>query len=113
LTGLTPHREACADRRDLDAALDALPLSPALPVVARTPEGFAFYALHPAQYARAAAIWASERTPGPVTVVGLRSAGTSLSAVVHVVLERLGFAVRSFAVRPRGPAWDRRPVLAP
>ncbi|AWN45258.1 hypothetical protein DK419_02050 [Methylobacterium terrae] len=50
-----------------------------VPVEIRLPEGFAFYAVYPEAYAAAAA--ASGREPG-ATVIGLRSIGTSLGAMV-------------------------------
>ena len=53
------------------------------PVTVKIPEGFAFYALYPEQYIVSAQKWA-RRTEGPsrALVIGVRSIGTTLSAVV-------------------------------
>ena len=59
------------------ARLAALPLPPR--IRCRTPEGFAFYALAPQAVAAAAARVAWERPP---LVIGIRSIGTTLAAVV-------------------------------
>src|SRR5215469_9629868 len=54
------------------------------------PEGFAFYALDPELYRRAAACFAREAKPGRVAVIGIRSIGTTLSGIVADELQRLG-----------------------
>jgi hypothetical protein len=82
-------------------------------VTMKTPEGYAWYALHPAAYAAAARRFADQNPEGPVTVVGLRSVGTSLAAVAAAALERAGRVVFSMTLRPRGHPFDRRPVLGP
>jgi hypothetical protein len=61
-------------------------------VVTRVPEGFACSALYPEQYAAAAVAWLDGR-PGRALVIGLRSIGTTLSAIVAAVLERAGWQV--------------------
>jgi hypothetical protein len=96
---------------EVEAALAAVPLDPGARVVARTPEGFAWYGLHPEAYATVARRWAAARGPGRVAVVGLRSIGTTLAAVVHAALAQAGVAAWSCAVRPRGDPFDRRPLL--
>jgi len=70
----------------------------------KCPEGFAFYALDPAAYARAAA---RLRGPRDACVVGVRTIGTSLSAVVRASLVRSGVAARRLTVRPSGHPWAR------
>ncbi len=71
----------------------------------RPAEGFAYYALYPEQYRQAAR---ALRPEGPVVVVGVRSIGTTLSAVVA---QELG--AESITVRPRGHPFDRHLKLAP
>lgn len=69
-----------------------------------TPEGFAYYALHPLQYADV-----MERL-GEIhdaVVVGIRSIGTTLSAVAKAALQRRGMRVERFTVRPLGHPFDR------
>ncbi len=77
------------------------------------PEGFAFYALYPETYAEAARRFLATERVERAVVLGLRSIGTTLSAVVAAELEAAGVAVRSLTVRPRGHPWDRALRLAP
>jgi hypothetical protein len=71
----------------------------------RRPEGYAFYALYPEAYLCAArAAGAGERT-----VIGIRSIGTGLSAMVAVAT---GSGIPS-TVRPVGDPFDRRLSIAP
>lgn len=93
--------------------------APALGGVAghfRIPEGFAYYGVFPEQYCQAAQAWSMEHrsdNPPHVLVVGVRSIGTTLAAVVAATLEAMGFPVRSFTVRPVGPPFARELTLAP
>ncbi|MGE0082714.1 MAG: hypothetical protein AB7U81_15655 [Thiohalomonadaceae bacterium] len=77
------------------------------------PEGYAWYGLHPQSYAAAAERFAAAEMPGPVTCIGLRSIGSSLSAVVGAVLHERGWSVSAHTLRPRGHPFDRRPLLGP
>ena len=68
-------------------------------------EGFAYYALHPNRF----------NLPimelgfaGPVKVIGLRSIGTTLSAVVLALLRKAGIAAERITVRPTGHPYDRK-----
>lgn len=83
------------------AALERQPMPPVLRC--KVPEGFAFYAVHPEAYAAAARSHAWSRPP---LVIGLRSIGTSLAAVVAAVTD--GEAV---TVRPQGHPFARE-ILA-
>lgn len=75
----------------------------------RIPEGFAWYALYPERYADAAECWAEQHRPARVLVIGLRSIGTSLSAVVAAVLARTGCEVTErLTVRPGGHPFERQ-----
>ncbi|WP_437502538.1 hypothetical protein [Sorangium sp. So ce1099] len=75
------------------------------------PEGFSFYALHPLDFARLAERLASP--PAPVRVVGVRSIGTTLSAVTAAALRRRGIRAERITVRPTGHPYDRRVELDP
>lgn len=77
------------------------------------PEGYAYYGLFPEMYASAARRFFSDHGPESVAVIGIRSIGTSLSAVVAATLEKLGARVDSFSVRPEGHPFDRRVELTP
>lgn len=70
-----------------------------------TPEGFAYYALHPLAYADVL-----EQVCGPeapLLVVGIRSIGTTLSAVMAVAARRQGRKIERLTVRPQGHPYNR------
>ncbi len=71
------------------------------------PEGFAFYALFPEFYAEAARCFLRGVQPKSALVVGVRSIGTTLSAVVAAELLAHGVEASRVTVRPRGHPWDR------
>jgi hypothetical protein len=71
----------------------------------KVPEGYAFYAVYPEAYAEAAR---SLKLTGPVTVIGLRSIGTSLAAVTAATLGAPWFAT----LRPFGDAYAREVAVA-
>jgi hypothetical protein len=72
----------------------------------KRPEGYAYYALDPAAYARAVLELAP--ASGGLLIVGVRSIGTSLSAVACAAARSSGFVARRVTLRPTGHAWDRR-----
>jgi hypothetical protein len=93
------------------AAVGELPVVPelrALPndVELRTPEGFAFYSVYPEAYAAAAR---KLRLAAPPRVIGLRSIGTTLAAVVAAALD----APPPITLRPFGDPFRRQVALAP
>ncbi|MCI0746235.1 MAG: hypothetical protein L0Y58_12595 [Verrucomicrobia subdivision 3 bacterium] len=72
-------------------------------VTVKVPEGFDFYALFPEQYCRTAERWAKQYdAQSRVLIIGLRSIGTALSAVVAASLSRAGRHVSRTTVRPTG-----------
>ena len=71
----------------------------------REPEGYAFYALYPEAYVEAAR---KLRVQNPC-VIGIRSIGTSLGAIVAATLGARGFAT----VRPFGDPFERQVAIAP
>ena len=84
--------------------MTTLPLRLEGEVTVSTPEGFAYYALHPRQYAEVV------NRLGQVSdavVIGIRSIGTTLSAMTAAALRRKGTAVERFTVRPIGHPFDR------
>lgn len=86
----------------LDAALPTLPVE-RLPgqITVTEPEGYALYGVDPQQYAAAAAPLAGKVG----LVIGLRSIGTGLAAVVAVAVDSPMLPV---TLRPVGPPFDRR-----
>jgi len=90
---------------DMHAVADIPPL-PA-DVCVSVPEGYAYYAVYPEDYGKAALRFCREHRPRKAVVIGIRSIGTSLSAVVAATLQKAGCAVKSFTVRPRGHPFNR------
>ncbi|WP_434042742.1 MULTISPECIES: hypothetical protein [Sorangium] len=101
----TARRLATAEALAALAAIEVPATVPTSP-----PEGFSFYALHPLDFARLAERLASSRAP--VRVVGVRSIGTTLSAVTAAALRRRGIRADRITVRPTGQPYDRRVELA-
>jgi hypothetical protein len=103
LKGCRPLEQAAGE---IEALLD----QPDRPLRVKVPEGFAFYLLFPEQYAAAARRWAADHAagkPGPVLVVGVRSIGTSLSALVAAALRQNGWDAHRETVRPTGHPYAR------
>jgi hypothetical protein len=69
-----------------------------------TPEGFAYYALHPLAYADV-----MRQIPACecLLIVGIRSIGTTLSAVAAAAAHARGIAAERMTVRPQGHPYDR------
>ncbi|HEX5433966.1 MAG TPA: hypothetical protein VFY05_06995 [Candidatus Angelobacter sp.] len=74
------------------------------------PEGFSYYALHPMAYPDAVA----SSLPGSsrVAVVGIRSIGTTLSAIVSAALKAQGRRAGRITVRPQGHPYNRELKLS-
>lgn len=89
-----------------------LSLPKEFPLTIKTPEGFEFYALYPEQYCASARKWARDYPEDEaVLVVGIRSIGTSLSAIVSATLNLLGRKTFRLTVRPAGNPFERRVEL--
>jgi len=89
------------------------PCHEALPV--GYPEGFCFYGLHPNVYVDCAHRWAARHSASagaPVVVIGLRTIGSALAAVVSAALLARGHIVRLLTLRPRGRPEDRYYAVA-
>ena len=69
------------------------------------PEGFAYYALHPLSYADV--IFDLKLPSRNAAVIGIRSIGTTLGAVVQAGLKSAGINVARITVRPTGHPYDR------
>lgn len=75
-------------------------------IVLKRPEGYAFYGVYPEAYLAAAV---ARRDPGPCRVVGIRSIGTGLAAMVAAATG----AAPPATVRPVGPPFRRQLSLSP
>ncbi|CAG0947461.1 hypothetical protein ANRL1_04148 [Anaerolineae bacterium] len=102
-------REAAECAARLTAELEGLSVM-ALPwrIRTRVPEGYVHYGLYPEVYIKAARDFFESEKPQDAVCIGLRSIGTSLSAVVSATLETLGCRVRSFTLRPKGHPFRRK-----
>ncbi len=74
-------------------------------------EGFAYYALHPLAFADVLDNIPS--LPASVAVIGVRSVGTTLSAVTAAAARARGKRAERITVRPAGHPYNRRTQLAP
>ena len=97
-------------------ALDRLRSFGDAQVIVKVPEGFEFYSLYPEQYISAARHFlhagaAPDRGEQRALVLGIRSIGTTLSAVVKVALENSGWHVKRMTVRPHGHPYERKVEL--
>jgi hypothetical protein len=82
----------------------------------KVPEGFAFYALYPEQYHATSKSWVSAHSSAEnrsALVLGLRSIGTTLSAVVATTLRQRGWQVTRVTARPSGHPFSRQMEIAP
>jgi hypothetical protein len=75
-------------------------------IALKVPEGYAFYAVYPEAYAVAAL---GLKLTAPPRVIGIRSIGTSLAAIVAAAFD----ARPAVTVRPFGDPFDRRIDVAP
>jgi hypothetical protein len=70
-------------------------------------EGFSYYGLSPLDYGDSARLLARELKPH-VGVLGIRSVGSALSAIVAAVLSREGIEADRIGIRPEGEPYRRR-----
>jgi hypothetical protein len=75
-----------------------------------TPEGFAYYALHPLAYAD---VMRQIPACDHLLIVGIRSIGTTLSVVAAAAARARGIAVERVTVRPQGHPYNRTAEFTP
>jgi hypothetical protein len=92
----------------LAESLESIPMPDRIKV--SSPEGFAYYALHPLAYSEAMS--GSENVGDEIAVIGIRSIGTTLSAVVAAEARRKGKTASRITVRPHGHPYNRELRLA-
>jgi hypothetical protein len=88
--------------KQLPKAAQALPALEQVSI--STPEGFAYYALHPLAYAD---IIREMPACGSLLIAGIRSIGTTLSSVTAAAARARGIKAERFTVRPQGHPYDR------
>ncbi|HEY7354442.1 MAG TPA: hypothetical protein VH596_16860 [Terriglobales bacterium] len=97
----------CGNGQDPEDILNHI--EPSASITISPPEGFTYYALHPLDFARVAERIADEI---PVyAVIGIRSIGTTLSAVVVAALNKRGNSATRITVRPKGHPYSREMQL--
>jgi hypothetical protein len=96
------------DEAKLKALVHELTSHPPEAVRVSHPEGFTYYALHPGDFADG---MADVDCGFPVAIVGIRSVGTTLSAVACAALRRRGIRASRITVRPAGHPYDRTAEL--
>jgi hypothetical protein len=92
--------------RELLARLDSI--CPPAQLQVSVHEGFAYYALHPLKIVD---LLQTLTLPPAAAVLGIRSIGVTLSAVLVAALKRRGCAASRITVRPTGHPYDRRLAL--
>ena len=100
---VTPRSGDLCGVQDLVERIERIRLTET--VLASPPEGFAYYALHPMDFADAAIRFTRA---SPVVVIGIRSIGTTLSAVVAASLKTQGHSATRMTVRPTGHPYARQ-----
>lgn len=100
---------AASDFRSLAKAARELPVFEQLSF--STPEGFAYYALHPLAYADV--LQQIPTSTKNLLVIGIRSIGTTLSAVTAAAARSRGMQARRITVRPQGHPYNRDTELLP
>src|SRR5215813_7684616 len=103
------NSKTAPDANRLLAILDATQVPEKLTVAVA--EGFAYYGLHPLAFV--GALGHEPTHSSQVAVVGIRSIGTTLSAVVTAGLRRCGLQAERITVRPAGRPYNRRTELSP
>lgn len=89
-----------------DLHLDLSPNSVPSSVTISPPEGFSYYALQPREFGEVALQHVAPDVP--VAVVGIRSIGTTLSAIVQSPLRRRNGKVSRITIRPTGHPYNRQ-----
>jgi hypothetical protein len=104
------YRPDCA-KPDFQNLLDTARELPTLKQLSISiPEGFAYYALHPLAYAD---VMREIPACGSLLVVGIRSIGTTLSAIAAASARTRGLKVERITVRPQGHPYNRSAKFTP
>jgi hypothetical protein len=80
-------------------------------LIVSTPEGFCYYALHPLDYPDLLDRVGAEDNAPAAAVIGIRSIGATLSAIVKAWFINRGIPAQRTTVRPVGHPFDRKLCL--
>jgi hypothetical protein len=111
LTDALAVRLCAGDADSLDPNRLAVKIEAPETISISPPEGFTYYALHPLDFAKV-----TDRIgdhPGACAVIGVRSIGTTLSAVTTAALNMRGRAATRITVRPSGHPYARNAEFSP
>ncbi|HYG99381.1 MAG TPA: hypothetical protein VD837_09645 [Terriglobales bacterium] len=103
--------DAISGRENLAALLNEIPPDPPSDLKISPPEGFAYYALHPLEFVDL--VSRVPQSAATVGVIGVRSIGATLSALVQAAVRRTGRKAKRFTVRPTGHPYDRQTAFTP
>jgi hypothetical protein len=110
-SGTTPSFNSDYKNHHPQSLLNAARALPALEQLSiSTPEGFAYYALHPLAYAD---VMRQIPACDNLLIVGIRSIGTTLSAVAAAAARVHGIAAERLTVRPLGHPYNRTAEFTP
>lgn len=104
LTDALAH-QLCTGNRDCDLRLLGSSIQVPATISVSPPEGFTYYALHPLDFARVVETISPEHKH--YAVIGIRSIGTTLSAVTAAALNARGGSAARITVRPSGHPYSR------
>jgi hypothetical protein len=110
------HYEPSAALADATHHLAQIEVPSSMTFHVKVPEGFEFYALFPEQYCVSALKWAADHASVEskrALIIGIRSIGTTLSALVAAVLRNAGWQCERLTVRPTGHPFTRTVRLPP
>ena len=109
-----PRKQADLLDRAAQAVVESVPAGLPSALRATIPEGYAFYSLYPEMYfASLDRAWRSKPNRPVYVVVGIRSIGASLAAMVAGALREMGTQATMEALRPRGHPFDRYVGMSP
>lgn len=100
--------DSAFDAGGLRAALAGAPVPDQIAI--SPPEGFAYYALHPLAYADV--LKEISLRHESVVVIGIRSIGTTLSAITAAAARAGGLRAQRFTIRPAGHPYNRHTELS-
>jgi hypothetical protein len=106
---LHPNTDLASKLLQLKVSLEAITMPEAMTIT--VPEGFAYYALHPLAFA--GVLDKISSSAKRAAVIGIRTIGSTLSAVTAAAARKRGLHAERITVRPIGHPYDRRTEFSP